>query len=57
MDTNFRMRRLNKRITLEMISDSTGISIASLSLYENGKASPRLKNAVKIDEFLKSQGV
>lgn len=57
MDTDFRMRRLSKRITLEMISNDTGISIASLSLYENGKTTPGLKNAVKIDNYLKSKGV
>lgn len=57
MDTDFRMRRQKKRITLKQISENTGITIASLSNYETGKMNPGLTNAIKIDEYLKSMGV
>jgi len=44
-------------ITLQELSDNTGISISLLSQYENGKIKPGMRNLLKIDNYLKSQGV
>ena len=44
-------------ITLQELSDNTGISISLLSQYENGKIKPGMRNLLKIDKYLKSQGV
>lgn len=54
-----RIRRASTEsgITLQELSDSTGISISLLSQYENGKIKPGMRNLLKIDNYLKSQGV
>lgn len=57
IDTDFHLRRARKRIKLKEVSEATGINISLLSQYETGKKTPGLKNIIKIDEFLKTQGV
>ena len=54
-----RIRRASTEsgITLQELSDNTGISISLLSQYENGKIKPGMRNLLKIDNYLKSQGV
>lgn len=54
-----RIRRASTEsgITLQELSDGTGISISLLSQYENGKIKPGMRNLLKIDNYLKSQGV
>jgi len=56
---NIKKIRKSKGITIQELSDISGISISSLSMYESGKRVPSIKNIkliasglnVKIDEF------
>lgn len=58
IDVNkIRLRRAYGEITLKKLSSGTGITIALLSRYENGKTTPGMCNLLKIDNYLKSKGV
>lgn len=58
---NIKRIRKDKGITIQELSERTGISISSLSMYENGKRVPSIKNIkliangldVDVDEFYK----
>lgn len=45
---NIKKIRKNKNITIQELSNLSGISIASLSMYESGKRVPSIKNIKKI---------
>lgn len=52
-----RLRRAHAEITLKELSEGTGITIALLSRYENGKTKPGMCNLLKIDKYLRGRGV
>lgn len=43
--------RKKRKITLKQLSNQTGISVSSLSAYENDKRSPKIKNWVILADF------
>lgn len=45
--------RIEKGMTIQELSELTGLSVASLSMYETGKRIPSIKNISKIAEALK----
>lgn len=45
--------RKQKKITLQQLSKQTGISVSSLSAYENSRRSPKIENWIKLAEFFK----
>ena len=53
---SWRMRRAKERITLHDVEIATGVTIASLSNYDNGKTEPKASTIDKIEDYLKSVG-
>ncbi len=53
MEIHIWQARTDKNVSLEELSDGTGISIGALSNYENGKRYPRIDQLEKIAEALK----
>lgn len=51
MRTNLRVERVKKNLTQKELAKALGLSQATYSLYELGKASPSLENAEKIANF------
>ncbi len=43
--------RKQRKITLQQLSKQTGISVSSLSAYENNRRSPKIENWIKLAEF------
>lgn len=48
-----RYRRALHGVTLQELSNGTGVNISLLSRYENKKTRPGMCNLIKIDRFLK----
>lgn len=43
--------RKQRKITLQQLSEQTGISVSSLSAYENNRRSPKIENWIKLADF------
>jgi transcriptional regulator with XRE-family HTH domain len=52
MEIHIWQARTDKNVSLEELSDETGISLGALSNYENGKRYPRIDQLEKIAEVL-----
>lgn len=51
MTNRIKKLRHEKKITLQQLSKVTGISVSSLSAYENNRRSPKIENWIKIADF------
>ena len=47
-----RQERLNRNISQQMLSELTGISVRSISAYEQSKKVPKMERVIKISEVL-----
>lgn len=51
MANRVKQLRQQRKVTLQQLSNKTGISISSLSAYENNRRSPKIENWIKLADF------